>query len=124
MENQFGLKILKSLNILYLEDEDNIRENVSKVLSFICKNVYSARNVNEALEFFKNEQIDIILSDISMPELSGIDFVKMIRSNNKIIPIIFNSKYRYKLPNRSYKTKTNWLFNKAFKSWRIKECTL
>lgn len=89
MENQFGLKILKSLNILYLEDEDNIRENVSKVLSFICKNVYSARNVNEALEFFKNEQIDIILSDISMPELSGIDFVKMIRSNNKIIPIIF-----------------------------------
>lgn len=88
MENQFGLKILKSLNILYLEDEDNIRENVSKVLSFICKNVYSARNVNEALEFFKNEQIDIILSDINMPEFSGIDFVKKIRKYNKVIPII------------------------------------
>jgi DNA-binding response OmpR family regulator len=83
-----NLEILKSLNILYLEDEENIRKNITRTLQLICHKVYDCGDATAALEVYKNEKIDIILSDISMPKLNGIEFSKIIRKDNKKIPII------------------------------------
>lgn len=88
MSHNIAVKLLKSMNILYLEDEDNIRENVTEVLKYICYGVFEASNAKDGLEIFKNNKIDIILSDINMPDLSGIEFSKIIRKENKHIPII------------------------------------
>lgn len=88
MSSNLALEILKSLNILYIEDEENIRNNICQILKFICKDVYTASNGKEALSLFNKNNIDIILSDINMPEMSGLDFSKEIRKNNKFLPII------------------------------------
>lgn len=82
------LNFLKSLNILYIEDEENIRKNVTKTLKLLVNNVFELSNSLDALKVFDKEHIDIILSDISMPNLNGIEFVKKIREKNKNIPII------------------------------------
>lgn len=82
------LNFLKSLNILYIEDEENIRKNVTKTLKLLVNNVFELSNSLDALKVFNKEHIDIILSDISMPNLNGIEFVKRIRKKNKNIPII------------------------------------
>ena len=83
-----NLEILKALNILYLEDEENIRINITKTLQLICDNVYDCDNSNDAINIFKKNKIDIIISDISMPNTNGIEFTKIIRNINKNIPII------------------------------------
>lgn len=82
------LELIKTLNILYVEDEKEIRENISKVLSMFSKSVVTACNGSEALEIYKKNKIDIVISDINMPEISGIDLIKIIRNENKYIPVI------------------------------------
>ena len=86
-------KILKNLNILYIEDEKNIRLNIKKTLELFCENVFDAENILNAKEILTKQRIDIIISDINLPDISGIDFVKEIRIKDKTIPIILLSAY-------------------------------
>ena len=86
-------KILKKLNILYIEDEKNIRLNIKKTLELFCENVFDAENILNAKEILTTSRIDIIISDINLPDMSGIDFVKEIRISDKTIPIILLSAY-------------------------------
>lgn len=79
---------LKHYNILYLEDEPNIRANISKMLTYYFSKVFAVENVAQAVETFENNRIDIILSDISMPGENGLDFVKYIREQKPYLPII------------------------------------
>jgi len=82
-----------NLTLLYVEDEINIRNNLTESLTIIFKNVFSVENAELALEIYKTKHIDIILSDIGLPDMSGIDFVKIIRKDNKTIPIILLTAY-------------------------------
>ncbi|MAC84439.1 MAG: hypothetical protein CL624_09915 [Arcobacter sp.] len=84
-------KLLKRLRILYVEDDAVIRSELSQLLSNFFENVYTAEDGKEGLEIYLRNQddIDIILSDINMPKLSGIDMVKTIRGIDPKVPIFF-----------------------------------
>jgi two-component system, OmpR family, response regulator VanR len=86
-------KILKNLNILYIEDEKNIRLNIKKTLELFCENVFDSENISNAKEILSKHRIDIIISDINLPDMNGINFVKEIRITDKTIPIILLSAY-------------------------------
>lgn len=98
MSSNYNLnEILKKLTILYIEDEDTIRENVSKVLRLLCREVYESSNLIDAKNILNTKnQIDIILSDINLHDSNGIDFIKEIRTTDKNIPIIIISAYTTK----------------------------
>lgn len=49
--------ILKKLNILYIEDEINIRENVKKALLLLCENVFDVQNVQEAKNILEKKEL-------------------------------------------------------------------
>ncbi len=85
--------ILKNLNILYIEDEENIRINIKKVLLLLCENVFDVSNINEAKLIFNKQRIDIIISDINLPDTDGIDFIKELRRTDKTIPVILLSAF-------------------------------
>ncbi len=85
--------LFKNFTILYVEDENNIRDSLTSTLELIFKNVYSVENAELALEVYDSKDIDIILSDIGLPGMSGIDLVKSIRKNNSQIPIILLTAY-------------------------------
>lgn len=89
-------KILKNLNILYIEDEKNIRLNIKKTLELFCENVFDTENISNAKKILTTQRIDIIISDINLPDMSGIDFVKEIRISDKTIPIVLLSAYTNK----------------------------
>ncbi len=86
-------KILKNLNILYIEDEVSIKENVKKTLELFCNNVYDEENIEDAKKTLEKNRIDIIISDINLPDISGINFIKELRKIDKTIPIIILSAY-------------------------------
>ena len=79
---------LKDLKILYIDDEDYIRENAIEYLNFYCDRVYEASNGKEGLEAFKTYQPDIIITDIKMPKLDGLEMVREIRKKDKKTKII------------------------------------
>ncbi len=85
--------ILKNLNILYIEDEENIRINIKKVLLLLCENVFDVPSTEEAKIILKEQRIDIVISDINLPDSDGISFVKELRKTDKTIPVILLSAY-------------------------------
>lgn len=87
MANVFFDK-LKGMTILYAEDEEGIRKNIADSLSYYCKEIFEAQNGHEAYEIYEEKQPDIILSDIHMPIMNGLELVKKIRETNREIPIV------------------------------------
>jgi DNA-binding response OmpR family regulator len=82
------LNMLKQQTILYVEDEPLIRQNAVEYLSRYCKKVFEAKDGFEGLEVYKEHQPDLIISDIKMPKLNGLDFASQVRQNDKKTPII------------------------------------
>ena len=71
-----------SISILYVEDEQSIREGYTKALHRLCDKLYIAQNGKEGLELYKEYKPDIIISDIKMPVMNGIEMVRAIREIN------------------------------------------
>lgn len=79
---------LKNLKILYIDDEDYIREDAVEYLSFHCNNVYEACDGLDGLKKYEELKPDIIITDIKMPKLNGIDMIKKIRKSDKSTKVI------------------------------------
>ncbi|MFP4485467.1 MAG: response regulator [Campylobacterales bacterium] len=79
---------LKDISILYAEDEPDVLHMVSIYLSRRVKYVHAACNGVVALEIFKKEHIDIIITDITMPEMDGLSLISYIREIDSEIPIV------------------------------------
>jgi DNA-binding response OmpR family regulator len=83
------LKQLNKLNLLYVEDDELLRKNYVTTLSLLFKEVLEAQCYKNALEIYKNNIADILLVDINLGELSGIELVKEIRKTDLKTPVIF-----------------------------------
>lgn len=88
--------ILKNSTILYVEDEIDIRESVTKTLKLICKDIVDVATIDEAKDIYHKGAVDIILTDIELNGQSGLEFTKYIRTLDKEIPIIVMSAYTEK----------------------------
>ncbi|MDY0051973.1 MAG: response regulator [Aliarcobacter sp.] len=87
--------LLKRLTLLYIEDDYTIRSELSQLLANFFSNVIVAKDGKEGFRSYLENQdsIDIILSDINMPILNGIDMLKKIRDIDKKIPVILATAY-------------------------------
>lgn len=85
--------ILKNLSILYIEDEENIRKNMTKVLLLLCDKVYESSNIKDAKAIIEKNRVDIIISDINLSEDNGLNFIEELRQVDKKIPVILLSAY-------------------------------
>ena len=88
--------ILNTLTIMYIEDDNSIRSKVAQTLDLIFKKVISFENAEDALDHYNTKKPDIILSDINLPNMSGIEFSKLIRKDDSNIPIILLTAYTNK----------------------------
>lgn len=82
------LQKLQNLTILYAEDEIGIRKNIADSLRYYAKEVFEASDGEEAYLIYKDKKPDIILSDIHMPKMDGIELVKKIREEDTRTSII------------------------------------
>ncbi len=77
--------------ILLVEDEENLAEIIRLNLELEGYKVVYAKDGVEALRMFKEERFNLILLDIMMPRMTGIDVCERIRLENEDIPILFLS---------------------------------
>ena len=80
--------INKNIKILYVEDDEIARENGIEYLQNFFEQIYEASDAIKALQLYEKYQPDIIITDIQMPKLNGLEFVKRIRQKDKKTQII------------------------------------
>ncbi|WP_456480509.1 diguanylate cyclase [Nautilia sp.] len=73
---------LKNLTCLYVEDDENVRESFLLILNKIFKNVLIAKNGEEGCILYEKYKPDIVLSDIKMPVMDGLEMTKNIKTLN------------------------------------------
>lgn len=85
------LDYLHSLTLLCVEDNKTTQLIYSSIFKSITKKIIFTNNGKDGFEIFKREKIDIIITDYEMPNLNGIEMIKLIREINKDVPIILVS---------------------------------
>jgi PAS domain S-box-containing protein len=90
----FDISELRTMTILYVEDEATLRKQETKIYTKVFKEVFEAEDGVEAIEIFKNnkDKIDIIITDINMPNMSGLDLAREVRKISDV-PIIITTAY-------------------------------
>lgn len=78
----------KDKSVLYVEDEEFIREQMKKVLCRLFSDVTTACDGQDALYKYGTRKFDIILTDVQMPNMDGVDLTKRILAMMPAQPII------------------------------------
>ncbi|WP_420265661.1 diguanylate cyclase [Candidatus Magnetominusculus dajiuhuensis] len=84
---------LHRAKVLYVEDEAVIRDSIARFLRRRIKDLLLASNGEEGLEIYKKENPDIVVTDIMMPIMDGIEMSREIKSINEDTPIIITSAF-------------------------------
>ncbi len=79
---------IKDISILIVEDEDELREEIAEYIGLFFSNIYQAQNSTKAYELYQKIKPDIILSDVNMPDGSGLEFIAKIRQKDMLTKII------------------------------------
>ncbi|MEA1956286.1 MAG: response regulator [Campylobacterota bacterium] len=72
----------KNLTVLYVEDEDDTRSQISQILELFFKNVYVGINGLDALKIYKEKHIDLVMTDLTMPKMNGLEMIKEMKKTN------------------------------------------
>lgn len=79
------------IRLLYVEDEKEIRETVIEILKRRVSKLYAANNGKEGLEVYKSQKPDVIITDIKMPLMSGLEMARKIKAEDDQTQIIITS---------------------------------
>jgi two-component system response regulator YesN len=105
--------------ILVVEDEPMDRLAIVKMMEkkFLSEHISNAENGKVALEFVKKNNLDAIFTDIRMPEMDGIEFIKEVRKFNTDVTIVVISAFESRLFNMN-------LNEYNIKTWILKPITM
>jgi len=87
---------MNDLILLYVEDDAETLEDTKFLLDEFFSKIYTAQDGKKALEMYFELKPDIVILDINLPLLNGLDVATQIREDNEIIPILFLSAYSEK----------------------------
>lgn len=82
---------LSNFTLLYVEDEEGIRNNINDILKHLFKEIYVAKNAKEAFNLYEINKPDLIITDIRMPNETGIELIKKIRKRDSKVRVIITS---------------------------------
>lgn len=90
-----SLERLKEITLLYCEDEAAVRETTRRFLSKFVREVLVAENGREGLERYREaaDRIDLIVTDVSMPEMDGLVMTREIKSIDPDLPVIVTTAF-------------------------------
>ncbi len=78
-------------NILIVDDSSTMRKIISRSLrqaGLAVDEIFEAGDGVEGLNVLGSKNVDLILSDINMPNMDGLEFIKQVRANGKTVPIV------------------------------------
>ncbi|MCD4694760.1 MAG: response regulator [Bacteroidales bacterium] len=88
MENQ-----VLNISLLFVEDEEVARKGISEMISRRVGSFFVAENATEAIEIYKKQKPDLVLSDIQMPGMNGLQMAEKIKQVNPHVKLIMMSAF-------------------------------
>ncbi len=79
--------------VMVVDDEENIREVLSSYLTGLGYQVVTAKDGQDALNKFQKDQFDLIISDLLMPNIDGLDLLKQIREKDRDVIFLMITGY-------------------------------
>lgn len=79
---------LRGLSILFAENDADMLSHVWHILSPVCRELYTAQNGKIAFELFKTKIPDLVLTDISLPAMSGLELTRQVKQLRPSVPVI------------------------------------
>jgi CheY-like chemotaxis protein/glycine cleavage system H lipoate-binding protein len=83
----------RELNIMVVDDEQIVLDSIQRHLRTENYKLHLLSTAPDALELLESESIDIILTDLMMPEIDGLEFMKIVKGKEPHIPIIMVTGY-------------------------------
>ena len=80
--------VISQMRILCVEDEPQALSQLELSLGSFCKELYCAKDGLEALEIMKEHTIDVVITDLNMPNLGGLELLSKVKQKNKNIVVI------------------------------------
>jgi len=90
-----NFELLRTLTILYVEDETSLQEDICQNIAPFVKEIIRGNDGDEGLNLFSTnrDRVDLIISDILMPKLNGIEMIDAIREVDSEIPVIYTTAF-------------------------------
>jgi len=85
--------LLQTKNILYVEDDKDTADEVGFFLQNYVSDLFIATNGQEGLKLFSEHKIDLVITDIQMPVMNGLEMIREIKQLNKQIPIMITTAF-------------------------------
>lgn len=82
-------------NLLVIDDDRNIRELLSLEFGDMGYSVFTAENGFDGIQMLKDKSIDLVILDIKMPGMDGIEALEKIMSIRKELPVVIHSAYSH-----------------------------
>lgn len=79
----------KDITVLYVEDDADARKELTELLSIFFENIIVAVNGEDGLQAFQNNSVDLVISDITMPIMDGLQMMHKLREESKNFKSIF-----------------------------------
>ena len=83
-----------SITVLYVEDEQNVRDQIKKMLTKLFEKVDVAVDGSEAFEMYKHARYDLVITDLKMPKMDGLEFCQKIIASDKEQKILLVSAHK------------------------------
>ena len=90
-ENKSKTKFEKHFQILIVDDNDSLLKFFKIHLNRFFPKVFAAISAKDGLSFFENESIDLVIADIDMPKVSGIQFAKKVKKIDPSVSVLLIS---------------------------------
>lgn len=123
--SQFNELVEKAhyIKVLYAEDEHLTRDTIENLLNIIFQEVIVAKDREDALKLFeKHQDIDLLITDINMPKINGIQLVKKIKKiNPDLATIIVSAHSESKFMLEAIKLNVDNFILKPFKAQQLFE---
>jgi len=81
-------EVMSKIRILCVEDEPQALSQLELSLGSFCKKIYCVKDGIEALEIMEKYEIDVVLTDLNMPRLGGLELLAKVKQQNKKIVVI------------------------------------
>ena len=85
----FSRDVLAKLRILVVEDDDDMRESLARILGRAGYQVQLARDGGEAITVLQTQPFHLVLTDLVMPRMGGLELLREIRRRERDVPVVF-----------------------------------
>jgi PAS domain S-box-containing protein len=106
---------IRGRNIIVVDDDHQIRASMAEILSDEGCNVVTTPSGFEALNYLKDNDVDLVISDVQMPDMDGYELFRLLKADHADVPVVLMTAYYYDKDHVIKRSKADGLSDVIFK---------